>query len=355
MKLSTSAILPVVVALLVSAVADSARADAVRKVNNQRVAGAVTAITANDVTIDVSGTATKIPLPEIDSVEFDGEPPEIKLVRAGYKTGGNQNVLTQLQRIDPATLTKKELRVDYDFYAAMAKARMALQGGGNVKEAGGMMFTFLQANADSYHYYAAQEMMGELLVADGNATAALDAYAKLEAAPFDEIKMRAGTARGRAYMSQQKYAEAQAEFEKVLALPFNPMTQAGTPAESQRFAAVLGRAQCQAGTGKYDDAIKELTETVIPKLNPEETALQAQAYVTLGNCYNAKPDSVKLALIAFLHVDVLYGSVGPAHAEALWNLSNLWNDIGKNERGQECQNRLSRQYPGSPWITKKRT
>lgn len=333
----------------------TASADAVRKLNNQRIAGTVTAITPYDVTVDVQGTPQKLPVNEVDAVEFDGEPAEIKLVRSAFKNGGDQNVLVQLQKINPASLTKKELKQDYDFYAAAAKARLALRGAGAVKEAGGLMYTFVTTHPDSYHLLQAQEMLGELFVADGNVAQALVTYGELEKAPYDEFKMRAGTARGRAYMAQQKYPEALAEFEKVLALPFNPMTQKGTPSESQRFAAVLGRAQCQAGTGKYDEAIKELEENVIANLNPEETALQALAYVTLGNCYNAKPDGKKAALLAFLHVDVLYGSVGPAHAEALWNLSNLWTDIGKNERGQECLNRLNRQYPGSPWLTKKRS
>jgi tetratricopeptide (TPR) repeat protein len=166
--------------------------------------------------------------------------------------------------------------------------------------------------------------------------------------------MRAGVARGRALMSQTKYPEALAEFEKVLGLPFNPMTQKGTTAESQRFAAVLGRAQCQANTGKYDDAIKELEGNIIPNLNPEESRLQAAAYNTLGNCYNQKPEGKKPALLAFLHVDVLYNIVPNEHAEALWNLSNLWIEIGKNERGQECLNRLNRLYPGSPWVSKRK-
>ena len=344
--------LPVALAALLSVA--TASADAVRKTNNQRIAGTVTAVTPYDVTVDVGGTPQKLPVNEVDAVEFDGEPPEIKLVRGAFKNGGDQNVLVQLQKINAASLTKKELKQDYDFYAAASKARLALRGAGPVKQAGGLMFTFVTTHPDSYHLLQAQEMLGELLVADGNVAAALTTYAELEKAPYDEFKMRAGTARGRAYMSQQKYAEALAEFEKVLALPFNPMTQKGTPSESQRFAAVLGRAQCQAGTGKYDEAIKELEGNVIANLNPEESAMQAQAYVTLGNCYNAKPDGKKSALLAFLHVDVLYGNVGPAHAEALWNLSNLWTDIGKNERGQECLYRLNRLYPGSPWITKKR-
>jgi tetratricopeptide (TPR) repeat protein len=330
------------------------KADAIRKLGNQRVSGTVKTVTGTEVTIDVAGSVQKVPVNEIEYVEFDGEPTELKNTRNLLKTGQDQKALEQLARIAPAALSRKELKQDYEFYAATAKARLALRGAGAISEAGTLMYTFVQNNADSYHYLPGQELLGELLVASGNTTAALAAFAELEKAPYDEYKMRAGVARGRALMTQKDFATALTVFEAVLALPFNPMTQKGTPSESQRFAAVLGRAQCMAGTGKTDDAIKQLETEVIPNLNPEESALQALAYVTLGNCYLAKSDGKKSALLAFLHVDVLYDNVPSAHAEALWNLSNLWVDIGKNERGQDCLTRLNRLYPGSPWLTKQR-
>lgn len=338
-----------------SFVGDASAIDSVIKIGKQpRVAGSVKTVTAYDVTVDAQGRAEKIPVTDVESVEYEGEPSELKLARSALRSGGDQNAIVQLEKIKQETVTRKEIRQDLAFYYAQAQARMALRGAGDVKKAGTAMYQFASSNPDSYHFLQAQEILGELLVADGNVTAALDAYAKLDAAPYDEYKMRAGTARGRALMSQQKYPEALSEFEKVLALPFNPMTQKGTPAESQRFAAILGKAQCQANTGGYEEAIKELEGTIIPNLSPEETLLQAQAYNTLGNCYNQKPDGKKPALLAFLHVDVLYNTVPNAHAEALWNLSNLWVDLGKNERGQEALNKLNRLYPGSPWLTKKR-
>jgi len=342
--------LAVVAVVLAPAVAS---ADAVRKFGNARIAGTVKSVTATEVSIDVSGALQKIPVTEVEAVEFDGEPTEMKNARNLLKTGEDQKALEQLARIPPAALARKELKQDYEYYAAVAKGRLALRGAGPISDAGTLMFTFVNNNKDSYHYLPGQELLGELLVAAGNTTAALAAFAELEKAPYDEFKMRAGVARGRALMTQKDYVQAQTAFEAVLALPFTE-AQKGTSAESQRFAAVLGRAECMAGTGKTDDAIKQLETEVIPNLSPEETALQARAYVTLGNCYNAKPEGKKSALIAFLHVDVLYDNVPAAHAEALWNLSNLWVDIGKNERGQDCLTRLNRLYPGSPWLTRQR-
>ncbi|MCE9603682.1 MAG: tetratricopeptide repeat protein [Planctomycetia bacterium] len=334
---------------------DASALDSIRKMGNvPRVAGAVKTVNATEVTIDVQGVLTKVPTNEIDSIQFEGEPTEINLARSALKNGGDQSALTQLGRVKRETITRKEIKQDYEFYAALAQARMALRGAGKVDAAGTAMYTFVNGQKDSYHYLQGQEVMGDLLVALNKVDDALKCYAELEASPFDDMKMRAGVARGRALVTQKNFPQAQAAFEGVLKIPFNPMTQKGSSAESQRFAAVLGRTQCQSAVGQYDEAIKELEGTVIANLNPEESELQALAYVTLGNCYNAKPDGKKAALLAFLHVDVLYASVPSAHAEALWNLSNLWTEIGKNERGQECLTRLNRLYPGTPWLTKKK-
>jgi tetratricopeptide (TPR) repeat protein len=352
MKTSVHLILALSVGLLL--VSDAAAIDSVKKIGNApRISGIVRSVSPTEVTIEAAGSVQKIPVTEIEAVEFEGEANEMKLARSALKTGGDQNALKFLDTINPATVTKKEIKQDLAFYRAQAQARLALRGAGNVKNAGAEVFNFVNTNTDSYHFLQAQEILGELLVADGNVTAALTAFAVLDQSPFDEYKMRAGVARGRALMTQQKFPEAQAEFEKVLALPFNPMTQKGTPSESQRFAAVLGKAQCQANTQAYDEAIKELEGNVIPNLNVEESKLQAAAYNTLGNCYNQKPDGKKSALLAFLHVDVLYRMVPSEHAEALYNLGVLWEDLGKTERAQEARTTLNRLYPGSSWAAKK--
>jgi tetratricopeptide (TPR) repeat protein len=335
-------------------VADARAIDIVKKFGSGRASGTLKSITANEVSIEVSGKVEKIPANDVESIEFDGEPSELKLARGALRTGNDKSVITNLDKIKIEPSMKPGVKQDIAFYRAYANARAAMSGSGDIQKAGQEMFNFASGNAESYHFYQAQETLGELLVAVNKIDDAIKVYSVLDQSPSDIYKMRAASARGRALMSLSKFPEALAEFDKVLALPFNPMTQKGTQAESQRFSAVLGKAQCQAKTGGYEEAIKQLEGTIIANLNPEESALQALAYNTLGNCYNQKPDGKKNALLAFLHTDVLYNNVPSAHAEALWNLSQLWIDIGKNERGQECLNRLNRLYPGSPWLSKKR-
>ena len=122
-------------------------------------------------------------------------------------------------------------------------------------------------------------------------------------------------------------------------------------AESQKLAAQLGKATCLAATGEPDAGIK-LVQEVIDKAEPEDADLNARAYVTLGNCYRQKEGATKDALLAFLHVDLLYNRDREAHAEALWNLARLWNELGKPERALQATQLLKDHYGGTSWASR---
>ena len=85
---------------------------------------------------------------------------------------------------------------------------------------------------------------------------------------------------------------------------------------------------------------------MIKNVNSQQKALLAEAYIKKGDCYQALGES-KEALIAYLHVDVLFPSEPGLHAEALYHLSNLWGKVQKPERGTEARAVLQQQYPDS--------
>jgi hypothetical protein len=79
--------------------------------------------------------------------------------------------------------------------------------------------------------------------------------------------------------------------------------------------------------------------------------LQAEAYVALGDAYRAtqKP---KDALFAYLHVELLFVKHRELHARALYNLSQLWSELGQPERSAAAQSTLRTEHPNSPWAKK---
>ena len=61
----------------------------------------------------------------------------------------------------------------------------------------------------------------------------------------------------------------------------------------------------------------------------------ARAYNVLGTAQR-QAGRTKEALLAFLHVDILYSSVPHAHAEALANLADLWQQLHRSDRAQRA-------------------
>jgi tetratricopeptide (TPR) repeat protein len=185
-------------------------------------------------------------------------------------------------------------------------------------------------------------MMGDLLMISGRFENAQKQYAELAKTPWPDYKMRSAVAVGRTLQAQNKHAEAIRQFDAALA-----MADDGTDSQNQKLSATLGKAVSLAETGKVDEAAG-IIQKIIQDTDPQERELHARAYNALGTCYE-KANKQKEALLAFLHVDVLYNTVPEAHAEALAHLVPLWKDIGQDERSRESREMLQQRYSGSRW------
>ncbi len=96
-----------------------------------------------------------------------------------------------------------------------------------------------------------------------------------------------------------------------------------------------------------DEVIKQ-TDT---DANPEQVPLVARAWNVAGTAHR-QAGRTKEALLAFLHVNILYPGVPEAHAEALANLADLWDQVHKGERANRARQTLQEQYKESPWAKK---
>jgi tetratricopeptide (TPR) repeat protein len=307
--------------------------------------GTISGMTSTEVTIDMAaGKKRPVPVNEIEAITYDGEPPEVKLARSEISNGNFEAALRSLDKIDPAKITRAELKQDLQFYKAFAHARLALEGSGDVRDAGREMLVFAKEHPTNYHYLAAAENLGHLFAAADIPDKALEQFAAVERSPWVDYKMRAGVAKGRILVAQKKYPEALATFDAVLKLAGDDEQETA----AEKLSALLGRATCLAATGQADNAIG-LVQEVIDKANPEDVELNARAYVALGNCYRQKPGAIKEARDAYLHVDLLYAGNREAHAEALANLARLWNELGKPERALEATQTLKNRYANTSW------
>ncbi|HQU47067.1 MAG: hypothetical protein B7Z73_14635 [Planctomycetia bacterium 21-64-5] len=317
--------------------------DTIKKIGEtQQIKCSITSISKDAVKYEKSGKEESVPTYEIESIRLADEPPQLNLIRNQVNNGAFENALRSLDKLSTDSIDKAEVKAEIQYMRAYCNGKLAL-GGGDVADAGRQVKAFIDANSNSYHFYPANELAGDLLVALGKYEAATNFYKALSTSPADAYKIKAGIDIGKAKLAEKKYEDALKEFDTALAL-----TEKGKAPESQKLAGMLGKAACLGETGKPEEGVK-LAEAVIKELKAEEIDLHSWAYVVAGNCYRKIPNHTKQALLAYLHVDVLYFANPQYHAEALWNLASLWQDLKKVDRATQASALLKERYPNSTW------
>ena len=293
-------------------------------------------------TLGANAIVKKAPVNEIEFVAFDDEPSALGRARANVLEGEYEEAAQTLDRLKPDEDKRPEIGAEIEFYKALCAAQLALAGNGEIAAAGRQMNDFVKNYPSNIHYFEACQLVGDLLVAKGAYSAAQKYYSELANSPFEDFKMRAGIGLGRALLAQAKTAEALRAFEEVLG---NDSTS--ELAESQRLFAKLGKARCLAKMKRGDEAVR-MAQDIVDKADAKDKALMADAYVTLGIALR-QANRPKDALMAFLHVDVLYDSVPDLHAQALANLVDVFLELHKPDHAGACKHTLLKEYPNSPW------
>ena len=305
--------------------------------------GVITNETVTNVEIEVRGVKREIPINEIRRVTFGDEPTDLKRGREHVLTGNFEAGLDDLNKVDPASLTRTIIKRDYAFYRALAMGRLALSRGGDKTAANTAMLNFVRAAKDSYHILEAAELLGDLAVSQADYAKAAYFYGVITSqSPWSDYKMWGGVLEGRALIAQKKFAEAQTKFDAVIG------TNDDSPAATeQKRVAEVGKAVCMTEQGQHEPAIAILKE-IIAENDPKSMDLFGHAYNALGRGHlKAKRD--KDALLAYLHVDLLFYGNPEVHAEALYHLSKLWDGANHAERAVTARNLLTTRYAGSPW------
>ncbi|MGE0610201.1 MAG: tetratricopeptide repeat protein [Pirellulales bacterium] len=290
----------------------------------------------------------KIAVNELESLKFDGEPSQLNGVRTALNTGRNDDAVKALDRIDAKSVERDEIKAEIEYYRALATARLALAGTGSVTDAGKLMLAFIKDHAKSFHYFEANETIGDLLVASGKYSDAEKYYDTVEQnAPWPDYKIRAGVAKGRTLLKQAKGDEAMAVF---AGLQKQADGQTGDLVARQKLMASEGLAEAQILSGKTEEGIK-LLDSLIAEADPEHAEVHALAYNALGNAHR-KAGRKKEARMAFLHTHLLYSNFSDLHAESLANLAELFKELGDAERSGDMQDTLTQRYGNSKWAKK---
>jgi tetratricopeptide (TPR) repeat protein len=306
--------------------------------------GTVTAMGKDQVTLDMSGVSRPFQVNEIVRISYADEPNELTNARNAVLQRNWKQALAELQKLDGQTDFRDLVKQDIDYYKALSLARSAMSEGGDKNAAAAAMLGFARSAPNNYHFYDAAEVLGDLALASGKYADAAKYYNSLTGAPWGDVQMRANNAVGNALIAQKDFPQALERYEAVLGTDLNT-----AEAAQQKLFATIGKAHCLGESGKADEGIAMLQD-VIAKNDPQDSVLFGRAYNALGNCY-LKANKPKEALQAFLHTDVLFYADSNAHAEALYRLSKLWNDVNKADRAVAARNTLRERYAGSVWAS----
>jgi tetratricopeptide (TPR) repeat protein len=191
----------------------------------------------------------------------------------------------------------------------------------------------------------ASEKLGELAIANGTPDQASRFFDVLGKSPFDDFKVKGNYLSGKALLANKQLPEARAKFSLVA------QSQVSDPISLKyKKLASLAAVRCDAAEGKTPQAIEAL-EKMVDEGDSTDAELFAELFNALGGILRSAGNNDE-AILAFLKTDLLYATEQDAHAEALYNLSQLWAAIGENQRATEAKSRLSKLYPTSPWLKK---
>ena len=339
----------IAISAVMTAVADQSFAlDVITRKNDKPAQGTIQSITRESVVIK-PGVSQPITVPAnvIVDIQFNVEPADLNLGRAAERSGDFKRALDMFDKASKdRNASGDNVKTDIEFLIARVSAKEALQkDSSKLGAAASKLDAFVKAHGTSFRYFEAIALHGQVLLQQKEFDQASQAFERLAQAPWPDYKMAARNATGRLAMAKGDLPAALNSYNEVLGL------NAGSAAElSRRNEALLGKASVLIAQSSHDEALKSIVEA-IGKADPEDAAVQAEGYVLKGDCLQALGQS-KQAILAYLHVPLLFEKEQVLHARALYNLTLLWPKVDQPERALQARQELTENFPDSPWAKK---
>lgn len=310
-----------------------------------QVRGKIVERTKDKIVMEVRGSNQNFPVNEIARVVFEGEPQQLTRAKESISQGNLDQAVDEFAKIDVSSLKSDDIKSDHKYYQGYLAAANALRGKGDAAAAKALLLAWVNANANSHHFYEAAEKLGELAMALGTPAEASRYFGALVNSSYPDFKVKGGYLGGKASLAQKLVPEAKTKLNAVI------QAQVSDPT-SLKYKKLAGVAivACDAADGKTDQALQSL-EKMVDEGDSSDSEMFAEIYNTMGTILQSVGKNED-ALLAFLKTDLLYASEIDAHAESLYWLSQLWAKVGENQRAVDAKSRLAKLYPTSPWLKK---
>lgn len=299
------------------------------------ISGEITKVTRDFVSVKSGGRTQEYAASEIDNrLRFRDDPSGLASVRSFYQDGRIEDASKKLETVNSEG--RDIVQQDIAFFKAVIAAKLALRGKSDVTAAIQEVGAFLKQHGNSFRYYDACEVMGDLAMSLGRNEVATRYYEKLLASESSAVEARGALLLGDAFLlggNVQQASEMYARCEQADDARIQTM-------------GLLGLATCAVNTDP-NRAIA-MIEKVIAENDSEDVELFARAYNALGNAF-AAAGKTEAALDAYLHTDLLFYRDSEKHAEALYHLSKLWADVNKPSEATKARQTLKQRYKSSIW------
>lgn len=329
------------------AVASSALAqdDVVHRIKSsgkiQKQKGTIENVGVLSVTLKGRSGPEEIPVWEIAKISASNEPAELEEARARIESGSYADALEVLDGIDTGFNPITDAEIDWN--RALATAKMSFNGGAaSAVDAAGVVRKFIVNNGKSYHYVPATALLGRLAMEAGNLDFAGKQFTTLTKSTWPEYVARGHFLIGEVQMRSKKYDEALAAYDKVIGLSGND-----DATQQLKGLAQCQKAKAQAMKGDTQGAVAAL-EKIIKLENPDNKELFAYAYNALGACYLQAKDLAE-AEEKFLFTHLLFDTEAAPHAEAVYQLADIWNTEKRTDLSSEARQILKSRYRNTWW------
>ncbi len=319
-------------------------ADKIYPNSGAAVTGKITESTRDKVVAEIRGVKENFPSNEIQRIVYETEPSQLSRAKELVVGGQWEEAYDSLKKVDVGSLTRDEVKKEFEYYVGLVQSQLALQGQGDPVVAETRLKNYVAGNTQSFHFYEAADALGTLAASTGGHDRAAKYFAALAAAPFPEYKLKAQYMLGTSQLSIGNAAEAKKAFSEAVAASADNQV-------AKRFQklAKLGLLRCETADKKTDEAIKSM-RALVSENDATDSQLFAQIYNALGEAHRQAGQEEE-ALLAYLHTDLLFTSDPDQHAEALYYLSQLFLKTDP-QRAADAKARLQSQYTNSSWAKK---
>ena len=308
--------------------------------------GKLTMLSKTLIVLERSNGATEEFTPDdIRDLRFDREPTSLQRVRTNIRGGAFDTALETLEKIrSEYGGTDRRIVTELEFLKARCQAGLGQTDPVIAAEAVSALEEFGTSHANSFHSIEATLLLAQLLVGQDSERSA-ELLKDVRQSGVAGFELQAGVTLGNILLQDGNAKEALAAFDDVV-----KRSKGNPTAVAAWYEGRIGRAECLRLQSTLDQAVVALDQ-LVADIPDDQQAILARVWNRLGDCQRDGHNE-KAALMAYLHVDVLYPGAPAEHAQSLYWLATLWQTAGHPERAADAKTRLQNQYAGSKWARK---